>query len=44
MIIVVIPYIGVYSDNTPNIYVATGFNKWGMEDFNKKQKNMLNSK
>ena len=25
-----IPYIGQYSDNTPNIYVATGFNKWGM--------------
>ena len=25
-----IPYIGRYSDNTPNIYVATGFNKWGM--------------
>ena len=25
-----IPYIGVYSDSTPNIYVATGFNKWGM--------------
>lgn len=25
-----IPYIGRYSVNTPNIYVATGFNKWGM--------------
>ena len=25
-----IPYIGKYSENTPNIYVATGFNKWGM--------------
>lgn len=25
-----IPYIGRYSDKTPNIYVATGFNKWGM--------------
>ncbi len=25
-----IPYIGRYSANTPNIYVATGFNKWGM--------------
>lgn len=25
-----IPYIGLYSKNTPNIYVATGFNKWGM--------------
>lgn len=25
-----IPYIGRYSEETPNIYVATGFNKWGM--------------
>ena len=25
-----IPYIGRYSRNTPNVYVATGFNKWGM--------------
>lgn len=25
-----IPYIGKYSVNTQNIYVATGFNKWGM--------------
>lgn len=25
-----IPYIGNYSALTPNIYVATGFNKWGM--------------
>lgn len=25
-----IPYIGQYSLDTPNIYVATGFNKWGM--------------
>lgn len=25
-----IPYIGNYSNKTPNIYVATGFNKWGM--------------
>lgn len=25
-----IPYIGRYSSITPNIYVATGFNKWGM--------------
>lgn len=25
-----VPYIGRYSVNTPNIYVATGFNKWGM--------------
>lgn len=24
-----IPYIGNYSKNTPNLYVATGFNKWG---------------
>jgi len=25
-----IPYIGQYSKNTPGLYVATGFNKWGM--------------
>jgi glycine/D-amino acid oxidase-like deaminating enzyme len=25
-----IPYIGCYSKNTPDLYVATGFNKWGM--------------
>ncbi|WP_330698541.1 FAD-dependent oxidoreductase [Anaerocolumna sp. MB42-C2] len=25
-----IPYIGNYSASTPNLYVATGFNKWGM--------------
>lgn len=25
-----IPYIGRYSSSTDNIYVATGFNKWGM--------------
>ncbi len=25
-----IPYIGLYSPKTPQIYVATGFNKWGM--------------
>lgn len=25
-----IPYIGPYSKNTPDLYVATGFNKWGM--------------
>lgn len=25
-----IPYIGPYSKNTPTLYVATGFNKWGM--------------
>lgn len=24
------PYIGRYSDSSQNIYVATGFNKWGM--------------
>ncbi len=25
-----IPYIGNYSMNTPDLFVATGFNKWGM--------------
>lgn len=25
-----IPYIGRYSPSTPDIYVATGFNEWGM--------------
>lgn len=25
-----IPYIGKYSRNTPNMYAASGFNKWGM--------------
>lgn len=25
-----IPYIGQYSSLTPDLYVATGFNKWGM--------------
>lgn len=25
-----IPYIGKYSGNTPNLFTATGFNKWGM--------------
>ncbi len=25
-----VPYIGRYSKSTPNVYVATGFNKWGM--------------
>ena len=25
-----LPYIGQYSTATPNLYVATGFNKWGM--------------
>lgn len=24
------PYIGRYSENTPRLFVATGFNKWGM--------------
>ncbi len=24
------PYIGKYSRNTPNLYTASGFNKWGM--------------
>lgn len=25
-----LPYVGKYSKSTPNLYVATGFNKWGM--------------
>lgn len=25
-----VPYIGQYAKGTPNLYVATGFNKWGM--------------
>jgi len=25
-----VPYIGVYSKSIPDIYVTTGFNKWGM--------------
>lgn len=25
-----IPYIGLYYKSNPNLYVATGFNKWGM--------------
>lgn len=25
-----LPYIGQYSSKTPNIFVATGFNKWGL--------------
>lgn len=25
-----VPFIGQYSSSTPNLYVATGFNKWGM--------------
>ena len=24
-----LPYIGYYSKNTPNLFVATGYNKWG---------------
>ncbi len=24
------PYVGQYSSSTPNLYVASGFNKWGM--------------
>lgn len=28
-----IPYIGRYSNETPNIYVATGFNKWVMKSY-----------
>lgn len=27
-----IPYIGQYSKSTPDIFVATGFNKWGMSN------------
>ena len=30
MTLVGIPYIGQYSKKTPNFYVATGFNKWGI--------------
>lgn len=29
-----IPYIGEFSNLMPNIYVATGFNKWGMTSSN----------
>lgn len=29
-----IPYIGQYSNNLPNIFVGTGFNKWGMTSSN----------
>ena len=29
-----IPYIGKFSEFTPNMYVATGFNKWGMTSSN----------
>ena len=25
-----VPYVGQYSKRTPNLYVTTGFNKWGM--------------
>lgn len=25
-----LPYVGAYSSNLPNVYVATGFNAWGM--------------
>lgn len=25
-----VPYVGLYSKNTPDMYVITGFNKWGM--------------
>lgn len=25
-----VPYIGRYSENTPEMYTASGFNKWGM--------------
>ena len=25
-----LPYVGQYTENTPNLYVATGFGKWGM--------------
>lgn len=25
-----VPYIGLYGKSTPNLYVAAGFNKWGM--------------
>lgn len=26
----ILPYVGRYSEKTPNMYVATGFSKWGM--------------
>lgn len=29
-----IPYIGEYSNMLPNMYIATGFNKWGMTTSN----------
>lgn len=28
------PYIGLYSKKTPNLYVATGYRKWGMTQSN----------
>ena len=27
-----VPYVGQYSKRTPNLYVATGFNKWGISN------------
>lgn len=27
-----VPYIGQYAKTTPDVYVATGFNKWGMSN------------
>ncbi len=27
-----VPYIGPYSKNTPDLFVATGYNKWGMSN------------
>ena len=29
-----IPYIGLYSSTMPNLYIGTGFNKWGMTSSN----------
>lgn len=29
-----IPYIGIYSKSMPNVFVGTGFNKWGMTSSN----------
>ena len=26
-----IPYIGNFTSNTPNLYIATGFQKWGYD-------------
>lgn len=25
-----VPYVGYFTDDTPNLYIATGFQKWGM--------------